>query len=65
MRGNHRFLFAATGIFAVVLLLLTAPAFAQLRLDVTRGKVEPMPIAVPPLPAAAAKKRRPAATWPR
>ena len=48
MRGNHRFLFAATGIFAIVLLLLTAPAFAQLRLDVTRGKVEPMPIAVPP-----------------
>jgi len=30
-----------------VALLAASPAFAQLRLDVTRGKVEPMPIAIP------------------
>ena len=32
----------------LALLLAASPAFAQLRLDVTRGKVEPMPIAIPP-----------------
>ena len=31
----------------VALMLMACPAFAQLRLDVTRGKVEPMPIAIP------------------
>lgn len=36
---------AALAIFA--LLLNVSPALAQLRLDVTRGKVEPMPIAIP------------------
>ena len=42
--------FAAAGAALVILALLLAasPAFAQLRLDVTRGKVEPMPIAIPP-----------------
>ena len=31
----------------VALMLMACPVFAQLRLDVTRGKIEPMPIAIP------------------
>jgi Tol biopolymer transport system component len=31
----------------VALMLMACPALAELRLDVTRGKVEPMPIAIP------------------
>lgn len=33
-------------LLALAFLFLTAPAFAELRIDVTRGKVEPMPIAI-------------------
>ena len=48
MRGNHQLWSRVSLVFAAVLLLLTgSPALAQLRLDVTRGKVEPMPIAIP------------------
>ena len=36
------------GLAVLALLLAASPASAQLRLDVTRGKVEPMPIAIPP-----------------
>ena len=32
---------------ALLLLLAPAPASAELRIDITRGKVEPMPIAIP------------------
>jgi TolB protein len=35
---------ALTGLF---LLLAPAPALAELRIDITRGKVEPLPIAIP------------------
>src|SRR5437868_13590684 len=38
---------ARMAMVTVALLLMAGPAFAQLRLDVTRGKVEPMPIAIP------------------
>jgi TolB protein len=49
MRGDS-FARAAVGVAAIVLLLLVAalPVRADLRIDITRGKVEPMPIAVPP-----------------
>jgi TolB protein len=49
MRGDS-FVRAAVGAAAIVLLLLIAalPARADLRIDITRGKVEPMPIAIPP-----------------
>src|SRR6202049_2445719 len=40
---------AARAALAVLVLLVAAsPAFAELRIDITRGKVEPMPIAIPP-----------------
>jgi len=39
---------ARMAMVTLALLLAASPAFAQLRLDVTRGKVEPMPIALPP-----------------
>jgi TolB protein len=38
---------ARTTITLVVLLLTAFPVSAELRLDITRGKVEPMPIAIP------------------
>jgi TolB protein len=38
---------ARATITLVVLLLTTFPVSAELRLDITRGKVEPMPIAIP------------------
>src|SRR5207253_2901788 len=38
---------ARMAMVTLALLLAASPAFAQLRLDVTRGKVEPMPIAIP------------------
>jgi TolB protein len=49
MRGDS-FVRAAVGAAAAVLLLLIAvlPAHADLRIDITRGKPEPMPIAIPP-----------------
>ena len=39
---------ARMAMVTLALLLAASPTFAQLRLDVTRGKVEPMPIAIPP-----------------
>src|SRR5437762_11636356 len=49
MTRSFRMLGAVQMALVVLALLLAAsPAFAQLRLDVTRGKVEPMPIAIPP-----------------
>src|SRR5438105_11726907 len=48
MTGNCRIFSAAKAVYAIALLVLTTlPALAELRLDVTRGKVEPMPIAIP------------------
>jgi TolB protein len=53
MTRSSRWLDAALAVLVVLALLLTvSPAFAQLRLDVTRGKVEPMPIAIPPFAGA-------------
>ena len=40
-----------TGLAALPLASLAAPAFAALRIDITRGKVEPLPIAVSPFTA--------------
>jgi len=49
MTRNRRVSGAARAVLVICALLLTAgPALAELRLDVTRGKVEPMPIAIPP-----------------
>ena len=41
---------AARAVLAALVLLAAAalPAVAELRIDITRGKVEPMPIAIPP-----------------
>ena len=48
MTRNRRVSAAARAVMVICALLLTAgPALAELRLDVTRGKVEPMPIAIP------------------
>jgi TolB protein len=48
MTRNRRVSGAARAVLVICALLLTAgPALAELRLDVTRGKVEPMPIAIP------------------
>jgi TolB protein len=48
MTRNRRVSRAARAALVICALLLTAgPALAELRLDVTRGKVEPMPIAIP------------------
>src|ERR1051325_8811284 len=38
---------AAAALTIVILVLLNLPAQAELRVDITRGKIEPMPIAVP------------------
>jgi TolB protein len=46
-RSFRSFGAARAALFTLALLLTVCPAFAQLRLDVTRGKVEPMPIAIP------------------
>ena len=47
MTRNHlRFAGAAAAAFAILLHAI-APARAELRIDITRGKVEPMPIAIP------------------
>src|SRR5437868_3253153 len=46
-RSSRMFGAARMAMVTVALLLMAGPAFAQLRLDVTRGKVEPMPIAIP------------------
>ena len=47
-RSSRVFGAARMAMLTLALLLAASPAFAQLRLDVTRGKVEPMPIAIPP-----------------
>ena len=47
-RSSRMFGAARMAMVTLALLLAASPAFAQLRLDVTRGKVEPMPIAIPP-----------------
>src|SRR5947199_2350275 len=47
-RSSRMFGAARMAMITLALLLAASPAFAQLRLDVTRGKVEPMPIAIPP-----------------
>ncbi len=48
MTRNRRVSAAARAVLVICALLLTAgPVLAELRLDVTRGKVEPMPIAIP------------------
>jgi TolB protein len=39
---------ARAALAALVLLVAATPAPAELRIDITRGKVEPMPIAIPP-----------------
>jgi TolB protein len=48
MRGNGTVCGAArVAAAALVLLMLAPPARADLRLDITRGRVEPLPIAIP------------------
>ena len=40
---------ARAGLAALTLLLVALPAHADLRLDITRGRIEPLPIAIPAL----------------
>jgi TolB protein len=47
MKRNSRFLAGALIATFVILLHATAPVRAELRLDITSGKVEPLPIAIP------------------
>ncbi len=48
MKGDRYVARAAWGVFAALALLLSVlPARAELRIDITRGKVEPLPIAIP------------------
>ncbi|HVC54694.1 MAG TPA: Tol-Pal system beta propeller repeat protein TolB [Stellaceae bacterium] len=50
MRANRRISAAGRMVFAVFALLTVAlPARADLRLDITRGQITPMPIAIPAL----------------
>jgi TolB protein len=48
--------FAGAVAALVILLHSVAPVRAELRIDITSGKVEPMPIALPPLPGSAANE---------
>ncbi|MGE0257649.1 MAG: Tol-Pal system beta propeller repeat protein TolB [Alphaproteobacteria bacterium] len=41
---------ARSALLVVAMLLLGFPARAELRLDITRGTAQPLPIAIPPLP---------------
>ncbi len=41
---------ANVALLVVALFLLGFPARAELRLDITRGTAQPLPIAIPPLP---------------
>jgi TolB protein len=51
---KSRFNFISALITALAILLYTsAPARAELRIDITSGKVEPLPIAIPPLAGSA------------
>ena len=53
MTRRHRVSGAAIAALAIgILSLLSLPALAELRLDITRGKIEPLPIAVPALSGA-------------
>ena len=48
MTRNPLMLAGAVTAALALLLHAVAPARAELRIDITRGKVEPMPIAIPP-----------------
>jgi TolB protein len=51
MKWDRSVLGATWGALAALLLLLApSPAWAELRIDITRGKVEPLPIAIPAFP---------------
>ena len=51
--ARRRFLQALPAAAALPLALRAGEALAQVRLDITRGRVEPMPIAIPSFPGAA------------
>ncbi|MGC2201782.1 MAG: Tol-Pal system beta propeller repeat protein TolB, partial [Stellaceae bacterium] len=53
MKRSRRILAGAIGAAFVILLQPSWPARAELRIDITSGKVEPMPIAIPPFPGSA------------
>jgi TolB protein len=55
---NRRRRVAAGAVAAVFMILLNASAslHAELRIDITSGKIEPMPIALPPFPGGAANE---------
>ena len=54
-KGRLNFAGAVTAVL-VILLYPSASVRAELRIDITSGKVEPMPIAIPALPGAAANE---------
>ncbi len=62
--------FNRTSCFRLVALIvgctgLAAPAYAQLRVDITQGTIQPMPIAIPPLSARRGASTSSARTSPR
>jgi TolB protein len=48
MRRTGRVVAAAAAVLAIFAVLAAHPALAELQLDLRKGKVEPMPIAIPP-----------------
>jgi TolB protein len=53
MKGDRYFARVAWGVpAALALLLMVLPAHAELRIDITRGQVQPLPIAIPVFPGA-------------
>src|ERR1051325_7165941 len=50
----HRAIAAAAGaaLALVMLMIAGSAAFAEARIDLTRGRAEPLPIAIPPFPGA-------------
>jgi TolB protein len=53
MKGSRFLIAGALAAITAAFLHMAAPVRAELRIDITKGKVEPMPIAVPALPGAA------------
>jgi TolB protein len=56
MKRSRRILAGAVTAALMMLLLPGASVRAELRIDITSGKAEPMPIALPPFPGAAANE---------
>ena len=56
---------ALFGLTLACVVVVTSAARAELRVDITRGNVEPLPIAIPDFYGASGEKRKAVATSPR